>query len=90
MDTGGGVQQSHAPVPAGQYENYLSKLSHSLILKAGLVVQVDDFEKFPDDEQIGPLKMDHIYFSLMLWIGGLLLSAIAFLAEIISKRLGNQ
>ena len=90
MDTGGGVQQSHSPVPAGQYESYLSKLSNSLILKAGLVLAENIFPEFPDDEPIGPLKMDHIYFPLMLWIGGLVLSALAFLAEIIFKRLGFQ
>ena len=90
MDTGGGVQQSHSPVPAGQYESHLSKLSNSLILKAGLVLAENIFPEFPDDEPIGPLKMDHIYFPLMLWIGGLVLSAVAFLAEIIFKRIGNQ
>ena len=37
-----------------------------------------------------PLKMEHFYFPLGLWLAGIILSAIFLLAEIIMKRLGNQ
>ena len=37
-----------------------------------------------------PLEMEHIYFPLGLLLAGIILSAIFLLAEIITKRLGNQ
>ena len=37
-----------------------------------------------------PLAMEHIYFPLGLLLAGIILSAIVLLAEIITKRLGNQ
>ena len=42
-------------------------------------------QNWPDDP-VGPLKMEHFYFPLMLWCGGLLLSAIFLLVEIIKHR----
>ena len=37
-----------------------------------------------------PLAMEHFYFPLGLLLAGIILSAIVLLAEIITKRLGNQ
>ena len=37
-----------------------------------------------------PIAMEHIYFPLGLLLAGIILSAIVLLAEIITKRLGNQ
>ena len=41
-------------------------------------------EKEEDDPE--PLRMEHIYFPLGLWLAGLLISAIFLLAEIIIHR----
>ena len=38
------------------------------------------------EEPLEPLTMEHIVFPLILWLGGLLLSTICFMAEIIVKR----
>ena len=49
------------------------------------VIEVDfKVEKGEDDPE--PLTMEHIYFPLGLWLGGLLISAIFLLAEIIIHR----
>ena len=37
-------------------------------------------------EKLEPLRLEHFYFPLGLWLGGLLLSAIILLAEIIIHR----
>ena len=36
-----------------------------------------------------PLKMEHFYFPLGLWLAGLLLSALSLLAEIIIHHVGG-
>ena len=47
--------------------------------------KVEEEEKEPE-----PLRMEHFYFSLALWLVGLLLSAIFLLAEIIIHRRGKS
>ena len=47
---------------------------------------IEDHEEEPPE----PLRMEHFHFPLMLWGGGLLLAAIAFLAEVILKRRENH
>ena len=49
-----------------------------------------DFPEEVEEEPLEPLRMEHFYFSLILWAGGMLMSAIAFLASIIFKRKGSQ
>ena len=44
------------------------------------------FEPEEEGEPLEPLRMEHFYFPLGLWLGGLLLSAIFLLAEIIIHR----
>ena len=39
-----------------------------------------------EDDGPEPLRMEHVYFPLGLWLGGLLISAIFLLAEIIIHR----
>ena len=43
-------------------------------------------EEEPDDDPV-PLKMEHFYFPLGMWLVGILLSAVFLLAEIIIHRL---
>ena len=40
-----------------------------------------------EEEPLEPLTMEHFWFPLGLWVGGLVLSTISFLLEIIIKRL---
>ena len=56
------------------------------MFKAGLVCIEVNFEQESDSDEPEPLKMEHFYFGLDLWLGGLLLSAIFLLAEIIIHR----
>ena len=39
-----------------------------------------------DEEELEPLRMEHFYFPLVLLVGGLILSTVFFLAEIIINR----
>ena len=41
------------------------------------------FEVEPPDDKPEPLEMEHFYFPLGLWLAGLVISVICFLAEII-------
>ena len=40
--------------------------------------------------KLEPLRMEHFYFPLGLWLVGILLSVFSFLAEIIIHRLGKS
>ena len=40
-----------------------------------------------EEEPLEPLRLEHFYFPLGLWLGGLVLSTVSFIAEIIIKRL---
>ena len=58
-----------------------------LTFQAGLtIIEVGYTEEQPDDDPV-PLKMEHFYFPLGMWLVGILLSAIFLLAEIIIHRL---
>ena len=48
------------------------------------------FEQEKEDDEPEPLKMIHFYFPLGVLLGGLILSAIFLLAEIIIHRLGKS
>ena len=55
----------------------------------GLSEYRDQLKQIPSNKP-QPLEMEHIYFPLGLLLAGIILSAIFLLAEIITKRLGNQ
>ena len=57
-----------------------------MTFQAGLTVNVVRFKEEKEDDDPEPLRMEHFYFPLGLWLGGLLLSAIFLLAEIIIHR----
>ena len=44
------------------------------------------FKEEKEDDDPEPLRMEHFYFPLGLWLGGLILSAIFLLTEIIIHR----
>ena len=44
------------------------------------------FEAEEEEDDPEPLRMEHFYFPLGLWLGGLILSAIFLLTEIILHR----
>ena len=44
------------------------------------------FEVEPNDDKPEPLEMEHFYFSLGLWTGGLIISTIFLLAEMFTRR----
>ena len=54
--------------------------------QAGLVAFEAQFKLEEKDDGPEPLRMEHFYFPLGLWLAGLLLSAIFLLAEIIIHR----
>ena len=84
MDPGGGVQQSHDEVQSGQKEFYIfNSVNYILTFQAGLTVIEVDFKAEKEDDEPKPLKMKHFYFPLGVLLGGLILSAIFLLAEII-------
>ena len=56
------------------------------MFKAGLVCIEVTFEQEPEADEPEPLRMEHFYFGLGLWLVGLLLSVIFLLAEIIIHR----
>ena len=43
-------------------------------------------KEYEYEEPVEPLRMEHFYFALILWLGGLVLSVVSFIAEIIMKR----
>ena len=49
-------------------------------------IEVVFTEEEPDDEP-EPLRMEHFYFPLGLWVVGILLSVLCFIAELIIHRL---
>ena len=40
-----------------------------------------------EEEPHEPLRLEHFYLALVLWLGGLVLSTISFILEIIIKRI---
>ena len=58
-----------------------------MTFQAGLTVIEVQFKAEEEDDEPERLKMKHFYFSLGMWLVGILLSAVFLLAEIISHRL---
>ena len=48
------------------------------------------FKAEEENAEPEPLKMEHFYFPLGMWLVGILLSVFSFLAEIIIHRLGKS
>ena len=48
------------------------------------------FKAEEEDAEPEPLRMEHFYFPLGMWLVGILLSVFSFLAEIIIHRLGKS
>ena len=48
------------------------------------------FNRPDEEEPLEPLRLEHFYLALMILGVGLFLSALAFIAEIIIKRLGQR
>ena len=61
-------------------------INYILTFQAGLIVNLVRFKEEKEDDDPEPLRMEHFYFPLGLWLGGLLLSAIFLLTEIIIHR----
>ena len=38
-----------------------------------------------EEEPVEPLRLEHFYLPLLLWLGGLALSIVSFIAEIVIK-----
>ena len=63
-----------------------SPVNYVLIFQAGLVAIEVGFKEEPEDDDPEPLRMEHFYFPLGLWLVGLVVSAVVLLAEIIINR----
>ena len=47
-------------------------------------------EEEDEEESLEPLRMEHFYLPLVLLIGGLVLSTVSFILEIIIKRMSES
>ena len=54
-----------------------------VVLQAGLLVAEVLMDEKQDEEPIEPLRLEHFYFPLTLWLAGMVLSALSFTLEII-------
>ena len=57
-----------------------------MTLQTGLIATEVTFKEVEEVKKNEPLRMEHFYFSLGLWLGGLILSAIFLLIEIMLHR----
>ena len=85
MDPGGGVQQSHDEVQSG-HSDFFFTFKYILTFQAGLTVIEVPFKEEPEDDKPEPLRMEHFYLPLGMWMIGILLSVLGFIAEIIIHR----
>ena len=51
-----------------------------------MLINEAPFEEDEEEEELEPLRLEHFYFPLILLLGGLVLSTVSFIAEIIVKR----
>ena len=61
-----------------------------MTFQAGLGATEVDFKVEEEDAKPEPLRMEHFYFPLGMWLVGILLSVFSFLTEIIIHRLGKS
>ena len=64
---------------------YLIK-NYILTFQAGLTMIAVDFKVVKGEDDPEPLRMEHFYFPLGIWIVAIILSTIVFLVEIIIHR----
>ena len=57
-----------------------------MTFQAGLTIIEVGFNAEKEDDEPEPLRMEHFYFSLGMWLVGILLSVFFFLIEIIIHR----
>ena len=57
-----------------------------VVLQAGLLVAEVLMDEKQDEEPIEPLRLEHFYFPLTLWLAGMVLSALSFALEIIIRK----
>ena len=62
------------------------KVNYVLTFQAGLVNNEVPFKAEVPDSEPEPLRLEHFYFPLGLWLAGLVVSVICLLAEIIIKE----
>lgn len=67
---------------------YFSK--RYLTLQAGLVAIEVHFKESEKGDESEPLRMEHFYFPLGLWLIGTVLSVLCFIAEIFIQRTGKS
>ena len=65
-------------------------INYILTFQAGLTVIEVHFNEEKEDDEPEPLRLEHFYFPLGLWLAGLVVSVIFLLAEIIIKWIENQ
>ena len=58
-----------------------------MTFQAGLTIIEVGFNAEKEDDEPEPLRMEHFYFSLGMWLVGILLSVFCLLTEIIIHRL---
>ena len=88
VDYGGGVQQSHVEVPAGNSELFIFSIKYNLTFQAGLINIEGRFMHFEQPEsKPEALGLKYFYFPLGLSVVGILLSLLSLLAEIILHRM---
>ena len=68
----------------------LISLKFILTFQAGLTVIEVGFEEEPEDDEPEPLRMEHFYLPLGLWMVGLLISLFCFLADWIRKSMSGR
>ena len=58
-----------------------------MTFQAGITINEVNFKAEKEDDEPEPLRMEHFYFPLGMWLVGILLSVFSFLTEIIIHRL---
>ena len=64
-------------------------VNYILTFQAGLVAKEVPFKVKAQDSEPEPLRLEHFYFPLGLWLAGLVISLLCLLAEIIYKHINH-
>ena len=59
----------------------------NIYFQAGLLINVIHYKPEEEEEPLEPLRLEHFYLPLVLWLGGLGLSTLSFMVEIMVKRM---
>ena len=65
-------------------------VNYILTFQAGLLANEVDFEQKPEEDEPEPLRMEHFYLPLGMWMVGIVTSLLFFIAEIIKHRWGGH